>query len=75
VIAKAIFVVPAPIPRSHRSFCSSVPCLARIEPAIAGETTISRSAFPVAAISSATAESPRMPSPPPPHSSGIFTPM
>ena len=61
VIAKAILVVPAPIPRSQRSFCSGVPCLVRMLPTIAGETTISSSEQPAAAISSPTAASASMP--------------
>ena len=43
-------------------------------PAIAGETTISSSEHPAAEISSPTADSAAMPSPPPPYSSGMFTP-
>ena len=46
VIANAILVVPAPIPRSQRSFCSAVPWRARMLPTIAGETTISSSEQP-----------------------------
>ena len=74
VIAKATFVVPAAIPRSQTSFCSSLPCRVRIEPTIAGETTISSSDLPAAEISSPTAARPDMPSPPPPHSSGRLMP-
>ena len=74
VIANATLVVPAAIGRTNRSFCSSVPCLAMIEPTIAGDTTINRSGVPLAASSSPTANSPDMPIPPPPHSSGRFTP-
>src|SRR3954453_21416061 len=44
VMAKAIFCVPSPIGLSHRSFWSGVPCLARMLPTIAGETTIRRRA-------------------------------
>ena len=40
VIANANLVVPAAMPRSQRSFCSGVACLARMLPTIAGETTI-----------------------------------
>ena len=43
-------------------------------PTIAGETTIRSSELPAAEISSPTAASADMPSPPPPHSSGMFTP-
>ena len=43
-------------------------------PTIAGETTISSSEQPAAEISSPTAASADMPSPPPPYSSGMFTP-
>ena len=74
VIANATFVVPAAMPRSQRSFCSGVPCLARMLPTIAGETTIRSSEQPAAEISSPTAASADMPSPPPPYSSGMFTP-
>ena len=52
VMAKATLVVPAAIPVSQRSFCSSVPCRARMLPTIAGETTISSSDEPAAVISS-----------------------
>ena len=74
VMANAIFVVPAAMPRSQRSFCSSEPCRARIVPAIAGETTSSSSEQPAAASSSPTAASSVIPRPPPPYSSGMFTP-
>ena len=57
VIANAIFVVPAAMPRSQRSFCSSVPWRARMLPTIAGETTIRSSDLPAAAISSPTVAS------------------
>jgi hypothetical protein len=43
-------------------------------PAMAGDTTISSSAHPAAEISSPTADSAAMPRPPPPYSSGMFTP-
>ena len=66
VIANATFVVPAAIGRTNLSFCSSVPCLAMIEPTIAGDTTIRSSGVPFAASSSPTANRPDMPSPPPP---------
>ena len=66
VIANATRVVPAAIPGSHVSRCSSVPWRTRIEPTIAGETTMSSSEQPAALISSATAASALMPSPPPP---------
>ncbi len=75
VIAKATFVVPAPMPVSQRSFWAGVPCLTRMLPTIAGDTTISSSEQPAAAISSPTHESACIPSPPPPNSSGMFTPM
>ena len=74
VIANATLVVPAAMPRSQRSFWSGVPWRARMLPTIAGETTISSSELPAAEISSPTAASADMPSPPPPHSSGMFTP-
>ena len=75
VIAKAILVVPRPMPRSQRSFCSSVPWRARIaagdrrrdddqEQRAAGAR---RSPRPTAASSV-------MPSPPPSYSSGMLTP-
>ena len=41
---------------------------------MAGDTTISSSEHPAAEISSPTAASEYMPSPPPPYSSGRFTP-
>ena len=74
VIANASLVVPAPIPRSQRSFCSSLPWRARMLPAIAGDTTISSSEQPAAEISSPTIDSAAMPRPPPPYSSGTLTP-
>ena len=74
VIAKAIFVVPLPIPRSQRSFWTAVPCRARMLPTIAGETTISSSAQPAAEISSPTHDSAVIPRPPPSYSSGMLTP-
>ncbi len=74
VIANASLVVPAPIPRSQRSFCSWLPWRARMLPAIAGDTTMSSSEHPAAAISSPTMASAAMPRPPPPYSSGTFTP-
>jgi hypothetical protein len=46
-----------------------------IVPLIAGETTISRSGHAAADISSITSASSYMPAPPPPYSSGRFTPM
>jgi hypothetical protein len=46
-----------------------------IVPLIAGETTISSSGQPPADISSITIDSSYMPAPPPPYSSGRFTPM
>ena len=46
-----------------------------IVPLIAGETTINSSAQPLADISSITIDSSYMPAPPPPYSSGRFTPM
>ena len=66
VIANATFVVPAAIPGSQSSRWASVPCRVMIEPTIAGETTISSSEQPEAEISSPTACSACMPSPPPP---------
>ncbi len=65
VIAKAIFVVPWPMPRNQRSFCSGLPWRMRMLPAIAGETTISSSEHPAADISSPTIDSAAIPSPPP----------
>ena len=58
VIANATLVVPAAIGRTNRSFCSSVPCRAMIEPTIAGDTTIKSSGVPLAASSSPTANRP-----------------
>jgi hypothetical protein len=66
VIANATRVVPAAIPVSHSCFCASVPCLVRIEPTMAGETTISSSEQPAAEISSPTACRALIPRPPPP---------
>ena len=74
VMANAILVVPRPMPRSQRSFCSSLPWRVRMLPAMAGETTISSSEQPAAEISSPTIDSAAMPSPPPSYSSGMFTP-
>jgi hypothetical protein len=62
------------MPGSHVSRCSAVPCLTRIEPTIAGETTMSRSEQPAPLISSATAASALIPIPPPPNSSGRLMP-
>ena len=62
------------MPRSQRSFCAGVPCLVRMLPTIAGETTISSSEQPAAAISSPTHESAAIPRPPPSYSSGMLTP-
>ncbi len=75
MIANAIVIEPSAMPGSQRFFCSSVPNLAMIVPLIAGETTIISSAQPAAAISSITIDSSYMPAPPPPYSSGRFTPM
>ncbi len=59
---------------TQRFFCSSVPNLLMMVPLMAGETTISSSALPAAAISSITRDSSYIPAPPPPYSSGRFTP-
>ena len=74
VMAKATLVEPAAMPRSQRSFWSAVPWRARMLPTIAGDTTISSSEPPAVEISSPTAASADIPRPPPPHSSGMFTP-
>ena len=74
VMANATLVVPAAMPGSQRSRCSSVPCLVTMLPTIAGDTTIRSSEHPAAEISSPTAARAHMPSPPPPYSSGRFTP-
>jgi hypothetical protein len=74
VIANATLIVPWPMPRSQRSFWSGVPWRTRMLPTMAGETTISSSPVPAAVISSPTAASALMPSPPPSYSSGMFTP-
>ena len=66
VIAKATLVCPAAIPGSQSSRWASVPWRVRIEPTIAGETTISSSEQPAAEISSPTICSACIPSPPPP---------
>ena len=65
---------PRPIPRSQRSFCTSVPWRVRMLPTIAGETTISSRAQPAAEISSPTHDRAVIPRPPPPYSSGMLTP-
>ena len=74
VMANAIVSEPSAIPGTQRFFCSSVPNLAMMVPLMAGDTTISSSAQPAAAISSITSASSYMPAPPPPYSSGRFTP-
>ena len=74
VIANAIVSVPSAMPGIQRFFCSSVPNLLMMVPLMAGDTTISSSALPAAAISSITSDSSYMPAPPPPYSSGRFTP-
>jgi hypothetical protein len=51
-----------------------VPLVAITVAAMAGETTISSSGHPAAAISSATIDSSTMPAPPPPYSAGTATP-
>lgn len=66
VIAKATRVVPAAMPGSHCSLCSSRPWRTRIDPTMAGETTISSSVLPLLEISSATIASALIPMPPPP---------
>ena len=63
------------MPGIQRFFCSSVPNLLMMVPLMAGETTIISSAQPLADISSMTSDSSYMPAPPPPYSSGRFTPM
>ncbi|CQD16015.1 hypothetical protein BN970_03386 [Mycolicibacterium conceptionense] len=75
VIAKAMVIDPSAMPGIQRFFCSSVPNLEMIVPLIAGETTIINRAAPEDAISSITSDSSYMPAPPPPYSSGRFTPM
>ncbi len=74
VIANAIVMLPSAIPGIQRFFCSSVPNLEMIVPLMAGDTTISSSALPAAAISSITSDSSYIPAPPPPYSSGRLTP-
>jgi hypothetical protein len=74
VIANATLVVPAAMPGSQRSLCSSLACLAIMLPTIAGETTISSREVPAAVISSPTTDSPDRPIPPPPYCSGRLTP-
>src|SRR5258708_5791827 len=49
-MAKATLVLPLPMPVSQRCFCASVPCLARMVPTIAGDTTMSSSAHPAASL-------------------------
>ena len=75
VMANAMVVEPSAMPGSQRFFWSSVPNLEMIVPLMAGETTISSSGEPAADISSITSDSSYMPAPPPPYSSGRFTPM
>jgi hypothetical protein len=71
----AIVIDPSAIPGTQRFFCSSVPNLAMMVPLIAGETTIISSGQPAVDSSSITTDSSYMPAPPPPYSSGRFTPM
>jgi hypothetical protein len=74
VMAKQNLTVPSAIPDRKRCFCSVVPCLAMIVPAIACDTTSSSSGQPAAASSSTTIARSVMPPPPPPYSSGRLTP-
>jgi hypothetical protein len=75
VMANAMVIEPSAIPGTQRFFCSSVPNLAMMVPLIAGETTIISSGQPAAESSSITSDNSYMPAPPPPYSSGRFTPM
>ena len=75
VMANAMVTEPSAIPGIQRFFWSSVPNLVMIVPLMAGETTIISRAQPLADISSMTSDSSYMPAPPPPYSSGRFTPM
>lgn len=74
VMANDIRSEPSAKPGSHCSFCSVVPLVAMTVAAIAGDTTISSSGQPAAAISSATIASSTIPAPPPPYSGGTATP-
>ncbi len=74
VIAKTIFCEPSAITGRSSARCASVPCLARIEPTIAGVTTSSSNGQPAAANSSHTIANSVTPAPPPPYSSGRLTP-
>ncbi len=74
VIANDIFALPSANRGSQCSFWSVVPLVAITVAAMAGETTISSSGQPAAAISSATMESSTIPAPPPPYSAGTATP-
>ena len=76
VMANAMMIEPSAIPGSQRCFCSSVPKRAMIVPLMAGETTIiSSGAAGRRELLASTIDSSYMPAPPPPYSSGRFTPM
>ena len=75
VMANAMVIEPSAIPGTQRVRCSSVPNFAMMVPLIAGETTIISSGQPPAESSSITNANSYMPAPPPPYSSGRFTPM
>lgn len=74
VIAKAILKLPSAIAGSQLFFWASVPYRAMMVALIAGDTTINSSGQPAAESSSKTSPSSYMPAPPPPYSSGMFTP-
>ena len=75
VIPNAIVIDPSARPGNQVCFCSSVPNRAITLPQMAGDTTIISRPLPMAASSSITIASSYIPAPPPPYSSGRFTPM
>ena len=74
VMANTILRSPEAIAGSQRSRWAGVPKRASRVPQMAGDTISSISGQPWAASSSVTMASSRMPMPPPPYSSGRFTP-
>ena len=74
VMAKENFTLPSATPGSQPSRWAWVPEVAITVAAMAGETTMSSSGQPAAAISSPTMASSTIPAPPPPYSSGTATP-
>ena len=74
VMPNAMIDEPSARPGSHRPFCSSVPNRVITVPQMAGDTTIINNPQPAAPSSSSTMASSYIPWPPPPNSSGRFTP-